>query len=164
MDSPPQERFYTSFADCIHWSVGALFIAVASGAAVLALSQWMDGRSIGVSLRDACIVVAGTGALGIILGTLLFIFGWMGRVAVSRDGIRGPRYSGFHDFVPWEDIQGAASGSLSGWPCSIIVRKSDKPSIYLMVIGRRRKALVLAIGALAPVGNPLLAHVQANVG
>ncbi|MBB6184756.1 hypothetical protein [Oleiagrimonas soli] len=149
------QRFHSSFGYCIRWGVKQGCLIVVLLAVVTWVMRMMGGESVSLSMHDVLTGAAVAVAFGVVLGSFVFLFGWMGRVTVTSEGIQAPRYSGFHDFVAWWDIGRVGSGNLSGWPCTIIQRKSGNASVYLMVSGDRRRALAEAIASAAPPSNPL---------
>ena len=93
----------------------------------------------------------------LLLGGAIFLFGWLGRATITADGLKAPRYSGFHQFLPWADIQDVKAGSLNGWPCLIVSGIGSAP-VYLMQNGESKKAMARCICEYAGASNPLVEY------
>jgi len=150
--------FYTSLADCLKWSVRLIGIVLLGTLAVSWTVKAIKGQAIPEPLSVLGNMSLALPVLSVVLGGLLFMFGWMGRVIVSRDGLSAPRYSGRRDFVHWTSIGRVESGSLNGWPCDVVVRPEPSPPLYVMVLGHQRRLMVEAISTVAPSGNPIRAY------
>jgi hypothetical protein len=155
MSTEPNRTFYTAPSDCVLWTGKLLFAVVIPVAA----AGWLFGKVRGTPVADPVAlglnILAFVLCASIVVGLLLFSFGWMGRVTLSAEGLKGPRYSGFHQFVPWSEIRKVEAGSLNGWPCAVVLSGGKRGPTYVMVIGRARAKLIECIQDLAPATNPL---------
>jgi hypothetical protein len=151
----PQRTFYTGPLDCVIWTGKLLFTVVAVAAAVAWVVATMRGNPAADAIGLGFNILAFVFGASVVGGLLLFFFGWLGRVTISAEGVKGPRYSGLHQFVPWSDVKDVESGSLNGWPCAVVYSRRARSPTYVMVIGRGQTRLVECIRELAPADNPL---------
>ena len=160
MESRTDTPFYTPLADCLRWALRLMVVVVLGTAVLTTVGRALNGCPMALTVKSALSMLLFAVVGGVALGLLLFFFGWLGRATVSSDGLKGPRYSGLHDFVSWSDVAGVEPGSLSGWPCIIVRRRSGKSPIYLMVVGQKKKDLARSVLSFAPPGNPLADYVE----
>lgn len=154
-----EATYFTSLRDSIWWSlrfVVVLAVALALIAAISGRVTYSRLPSV-ISLAEGSVAVIG---FSVFFGLLLFSFGWMGRVTVSRSGIVAPEYSGARSFIAWRDIRTASNSSLSGWPCTIIVGGQPKKVLFLMVLGDRKSKMIESIRHCADAGNILVAYLN----
>ncbi len=155
MGTAPHRTFYTSPSDCVLWTGKLLFAVMIPAAAV----GWLVGTVRGTPVAEPTMlglkIFAFVLCASIVGGLLLFSFGWMGRVTLSAEGLKAPRYSGFHQFVPWSEMLRVEEGRLNGWTCAVVHSGENRAPTYVMVIGHEKAKLVQCIQELAPATNPL---------
>ena len=113
MSTKHHRTFYTSPYDCVLWTGKLLFAVMVPAAAVGWLLGIVRGTPVAEPTALGLKILAFVFCASIVVGLLLFSFGWMGRVTLSAEGLKGPRYSGFHQFVPWSEMRKVEIGSLS---------------------------------------------------
>lgn len=155
MNARIQRTFYTSLLDCVSWTAKLLFTVVTVAAVATWLIAMMRGTPAAEPIALGLKILAFVFCASVVGGLLLFSFGWLGRVTISAEGVKGPRYSGIHQFVPWSEVELVEAGSLNGWPCAVVHSRGQRPPTYVMVNGRARATLVECIQELAPATNPL---------
>jgi hypothetical protein len=100
-----EESFYTSLWDAIVWSVKCLGIVILVAAAITHIKEYFRGDAQAVTLKGVLVILLVVFGSGLFLGSLLFCFGWLGRVTISRAGFKAPLYSGRRVFLPWQELQ-----------------------------------------------------------
>nr|WP_298722089.1 hypothetical protein [uncultured Steroidobacter sp.] len=142
---------YTSAKDCVIWS-GMLGGILLSGVVITAALNGEFSLSRIPQLSALGLVFA------LVLGLLLFGFGWLGRVTVSPEGIEAPRFSGSRDFLAWNAIRRAIPGSISGWPCTMIAGGSPEKILYIMLIGDAKRGFIGVLREYAGADHVLTEH------
>ncbi len=150
-----EESYYTSLWDASVWSVKCLGTVILIAAAVAYIKNCFRGDRQVVTLKAILAAPLIAICSGLFLGSLLFCFGWLGRVTVSGAGIKAPLYSGRRVFLPWQELQAATKGSLNGWPCILVAGSDSKSPLYLMVLGTAKQRMVENIRTHAGANNAL---------
>ena len=156
MDRPNEEEsYYTSLWDATVWSVKCLGIVILVVAVITHIKEYFGGDAHAVTLKGILTTLLVVICSGLFLGSLLFCFGWLGRVTISRAGLKAPLYSGRRVFLPWQELQTAQKGSLSGWPCILVAGADSRSPLYLMVLGEAKKRMIESVKAHAGATNVL---------
>ena len=156
MDRPHEEEsYYTSLWDATVWSVKCLGIVILVAAVITHLKEYFRGDAHAVTLKGILTTLLVVICSGLFLGSLLFCFGWLGRVTISRAGLKAPLYSGRRVFIPWQELQTAGKGSLSGWPCILVAGADSTSPLYLMVLGGAKQRMIESVKAHAGATNVL---------
>lgn len=131
-----EESYYTSLWDATVWS------------------EYFRGDAHAVSLKGILTTLLVVICSGLFLGSLLFCFGWLGRVTISPEGLKAPLYSGRRVFLPWQELQTAQKGSLGGWPCILVAGADSRSPLYLMVLDAKKR-MIESVKAHAGATNVL---------
>jgi len=158
-----EESYYTSLRDSIAWSLKFLGSLVVGLAVIGYLRDYFRGHRHGVTLKAVLATLLVAICSGLFLGTLLFCFGWLGRVTISRAGLKAPLYSGRRVFLAWEELQTAQKGSLSGWPCILVAGADSKAPLFLMVLGEAKQQMIEGIRNHAGADNALMKYLHGQV-
>ncbi len=150
-----EESYYTSLGDAVVWAVKCLGAIILIAAVIARIKDYFRGNPHAVTLNGILVTLVVAIGSGLFLGALLFCFGWLGRVTISRAGIKAPLYSGRRVFLPWKDVQTAQRGSLSGWPCMLIAGSDSKSPLYLMVLGGAKQRMIGSLRTHAGANNAL---------
>jgi hypothetical protein len=162
MNAQLPRTFFTPLKDCVLWSGKLLSVIVLAAAAVGWVTRLIRHQPIvnlAGSLGQMLAFVVGA---AVVVGLLVFFFGWLGRVTISKEGVEAPRYSGTQEYLRWGEIERAEPGSLSGWPCTLIFGHSGKGPLYLMVLGREKVDMIACILETAGAENPLTKYYSAS--
>jgi hypothetical protein len=136
-------------------SVKCLGIVILVAAVITHLKKYFRGDAHAVTLKGILTTLLVVICFGLFLGSLLFCFGWLGRVTISRAGLKAPLYSGRRVFLPWQELQTAQKGSLGGWPCILVAGADSRSPLYLMVLGDAKKRMIESVKAHAGATNIL---------
>jgi hypothetical protein len=156
MDTPnDEESYYTSLRDAAVWSVKCLGTIILIAAVITHIRDYFRGDRHVVWVQGTLATLLIAIGSGLFLGSLLFFFGWLGRVTISRAGIKAPLYSGRRVFLPWQELQTAQKGSLSGWPCILVAGSDSESPLYLMVLGEAKQRMIESVRNHAGANNVL---------